>query len=175
MSDHGEMTAGLGFQLQNEPALQGYTIFYDHGDPSQNNNVGAITAFFDELHRDTKLSEIDVAIIDKEGKVILLIEIEEKDDNPKKLIGDAMATLLGNGIDFKERQFSIGERATLLILAKKTGEGHEKRIQEIENGINQIITDGKLNKIKINGVRLSLFEKQDELKSMVMKYFIPPA
>jgi hypothetical protein len=173
MSDHGEMTAKLRFQLQNEPTLQGNTVFYDHGDPRQNNNVGAITNFFDELHRDTKLSEIDLAIIDKEGKVILLIEIEEKDDNPKKLIGDAMATLLGNGIDFKGKPLAIGEWTTLLILAMTTGQGHEKRIQEIENRINQIVTDVKLNKMKIKGVRLVLFEKPDELKNTVMKYFTP--
>jgi hypothetical protein len=174
MSAHGLMTVWVGNQLQQESLKDGLTVFYDHGNPNEK-NVGVISSIIGtSLQRDAKIAEIDIAILDKEKKVIFLIEIEENDDNPKKLIGDVTATIIGEKIFFKDNEeMAVGSWTTLLVFAKNSGKGHEKRIIEIEKRLNKLIAAEKDNMMKIGKVKLVLFENQDDLKKQIMVLLTP--
>jgi hypothetical protein len=169
MTDHGEITSRLGRQLQQEPSMQKYSVYYDHGKRGDKNVCEISSVLGNQLRRDSKIAEIDIAILDQREKVILLIEIEESDDNPKKLIGDAITTLIGDKIFINRREVNqISEWTTLIVYAKKNGEGHEKRTKDIEIRINQLITNEKLNKMKINNIKLELFQDPDKLQRMII-------
>jgi hypothetical protein len=104
---HNEITKALGKDLSSDIELkkQGYSVIYDHG-TGGDDNVGVTSAWIgDQKKQDNRLSEIDIVITRREeNKAILLIEIEESGDNPKKIIGAAMATLFG------EKYLSLGNR-----------------------------------------------------------------
>ncbi len=98
---HSEITTAIAGELDrsNDLAKLGYSVIYDHG-KGGDKDVGVTSARLgNKAEMDNRLSEIDVVIIERNtNKAILLIEIEESGDNPKKIIGDAMATLLADGI-----------------------------------------------------------------------------
>ena len=169
---HGETTIAIGDELNrsNDLAKLGYTVIYDHG-RGGDKNVSVTSAWLgDRAEMDNRLSEIDVAIIErKTNKAILLMEIEESGDNPKKIIGAAMATLLADGISSTiQPNLLIGDWTTLAILAKGEGENHEKRIQSIEARINKLACGEGFNMLKIGTIKLALFQTQDDMKNTIM-------
>jgi len=52
------------------------------------------------------------------GRALALIEIEETNDNPKKVIGDVFGVLLGDKVTFKGTDFHVGPWTTLIVLGK---------------------------------------------------------
>jgi hypothetical protein len=170
MDTHGAITIELGKLLEAELSPQNKIVLYDHGEKN-NKNVGEITAYYGkELHRDNKLALIDIAILDEQKRVILLIELEENDDRPKTVIGDAMSTLLADRIAFRSKeQKMIDGGATLLVIAKDSKVGHENRMGEINKRIDQILGDEMINRLKIKQVKLELFRGPDELKEKILK------
>jgi len=98
---------------------KGYAVLYDHD--STKENVGKIVSWFgDKYGRESELSQLDIAIIEKgSDKAFALIEIEETNDTPKTLMGDVLGVLLGDHISFRgERKFSMGKHTTLIVLGK---------------------------------------------------------
>ncbi|MBN1440206.1 MAG: hypothetical protein JW929_12430 [Anaerolineales bacterium] len=164
----GELTARLGESLHRELFPKDYRVYYDHG-PSDAECVGAIAAYWgDEKHRDTKLADLDIAIVDPKGRVILLIEIEESDDRPKTILGDAMAVLTADHIDFEgERLDGIGEWTALLIISKGSGEGHERRRRVIEERLEMIRAGVQPGRIRPGAVKVRLFEDEGDLRGIV--------
>jgi hypothetical protein len=169
---HGEITAFIGDVLNrsNDLLKVGYSVIYDHG-KGGDENVAVMSAWLgNKAEMDNRLSEIDITIIErKSNKVILLIEIEESGDNPKKIIGDAMATLLADGISSAfQPNLQIGPWTTLVILGKGEGEKHEKRIRSIEDRIGELASGEGFNKMRIGTIKLSLFQTQDDLRNIIM-------
>jgi hypothetical protein len=171
MPADGELTGRLGEEIQKKLSGEGYTIHYDHG-PSGSPGVGAISAYYSEKkHRETKLADLDIAILDPKGRVILLVEIEESDDRPKTILGDAMTVLLADGIDCKDGPLEkIGEWTTLLIIAMGSGEKHEKRRKVIEERLEMIRSGAQPGKIRVGAVKVRLFEEESELRGIVGEY-----
>jgi hypothetical protein len=96
-----------------------YDVFYDHD--STKVIVGKIVSWLgDKYNRESELSQLDIAIIEKgSDKALALIEIEETNDTPKTFMGDVLGVLLGDHISFRgERNFSVGEYTTLIVLGK---------------------------------------------------------
>ncbi len=114
-----------------------YDVFYDHD--STKEIVGKIVSWFGDKHnRESELSQLDIAIIEKgSDKAFALIEIEETNDTPKTFMGDVLGVLLGDHISFRgERKFSVGEYTTLIILGKSKVM-HKKRNEYLrEQGMN---------------------------------------
>ena len=81
----GEITVIIASNLD----IEGYDVFYDHGDPA-NENVGKIAVWYgddEKPERDTELSQLDIAIVKKgTNKAIVLVEVEETSDRPKNPI-----------------------------------------------------------------------------------------
>jgi hypothetical protein len=169
MDKYGVMTFELGKILDAELSPQNKIVIYDHGDPT-NKNVGEITAYYGrELHRDNKLAEIDIAILDDQRRIILLVEVEENDDRPKTVIGDAVSTLLADGIAFRSKPCTmIDGGATLLPLAKDSKVGHKDRMGEINKRIDQMLGNPIINRLKLKGVRLELFREPEEMKGKIL-------
>jgi hypothetical protein len=167
MEKYGAMTVELGKLLEEE--LSNKIIYFDHGDPT-NKNVGKITAYYGkELHRDNKLAEIDIAILDDQKRIILLVEVEENDDWPKTVIGDAVSALLADGIAFRSKPCTlIDGGATLLLLAKDSKVGHKDRMGEINNRIDQMLSNPIINRRRIKQVKLALFRQPEEMRRIVL-------
>jgi len=174
MSAHGEITAWLGRQLKEESLLRSYSVYYDHGVAGEKGVCEISSVIGSDLRRENKISEIDIAILDRSERVIFLIEIEESEDNPKKLVVDVITTLLGdkifiNGIEKKQ----IGDWTTLIVFSKKTEGYHEKRIGDLEKRIGQLISNGETNGLKIKNIQLALFEDKEKLKDQVIQLIFP--
>lgn len=165
----GKMTAELGQLLELEISGPEIKVIYDHGD-KQNENVGAISAYYDELRRDTKLAEIDIAILDKDDNVILLIEVEESDDRPKTIIGDAMTIFLSDGIAFKgETKKPNSDEIILLILFREPESGHEERNRKIEEKLNGLLSGEIINKLKIIRVKVAPCQTTENMKKKILE------
>jgi hypothetical protein len=98
---------------------KGYGVFYDHD--STKENTGKIVSWFGDRHsRETELSHLDIAILEKgSDKALVLMKIEETNDDPKTFLGDLFGVLLGDHISFRgERNFAMGEYTTLIVLGK---------------------------------------------------------
>lgn len=95
-------------------------VFHDHGHPAK--HVGKIYSWFGDAkapRRDTELGQLDIAIVERStGRALALIEIEETNDNPKKVIGDVFGVLLGDKVTFKGTDFHVGPWTTLIVLGK---------------------------------------------------------
>jgi len=174
---HGKITADLGDLLSRSNDLEklNYFAVYDHGKGGED-SVGVTYAYLgDHAKMDNRLSEIDIAIIEKKSnKAILLIEIEESGDNPKKIIGAAMATLLADGLSLKSGQkLAIGSPTTLMVLAKGEGDEHKKRIQTIETRMKQLISIEGFNKeMKIEMINLELYQDPAFLPEKIITYLL---
>ena len=170
---HGELTADLGqkISISSDLSALGYSVVYDHGKKGVNDVRVTSTWIIDEKKKqDNRLSEIDIVIYKEDGnKAILLIEIEESGDNPKKIIGAAMATLFGEKISSSgQEDLQIGGWTTLLVLAKGEGDAHLERTRLIEDRINYLLREEGINKMKIGTVKLVLFQHEDDLKPMII-------
>lgn len=115
----GQITVKVAVTLCGYYESKGYDVLYDHD--STKENVGNIVSWFGDKHgRESELSQLDIAIIEKgSDKAFALIEIEETNDTPKTLMGDVLGVLLGDHISFRgERKFSVGKHTTLIVLGK---------------------------------------------------------
>ena len=75
----------------------GYALFYDHGDPQVERNVGAIKAVYgNELSRRTQLAHVDLLVARPNRDIVLLVEIEETGVSPKKIVGDLVTLQMCN-------------------------------------------------------------------------------
>jgi hypothetical protein len=134
---HGQITVKVAETLSGYYESKGYDVLYDHD--STKENVGKIVSWFgDKYGRESELSQLDIAIVEKgSDKALALIEIEETNDTPKTFMGDLFGVLLGDHISFREeRIFSMGEYTTLIVLGKSKVT-HKKRNEYLrEKGLN---------------------------------------
>ena len=130
---HGKFTAEIARNLK----FDGFNVYYDHDVASE--NVGKIVSAISETFgRDDELSQLDIAIVDKESKnAIVLVEVEETNDRPKNFLGDIFGVLLGKHVSFKGNKLNVG-RFTTLILAGVTKVDHDKRNEYIQEKVNNI-------------------------------------
>jgi hypothetical protein len=116
---HGQMTVKAAEMLVGYYEAKGYRVFYDHD--STKDNVGKIASWFgDTYNRESELSQLDIAVVEKgSGKALALIEIEDTNDTPKTFMGDLFGVFLGDHISFRgELDILVGEYTTLIVLGK---------------------------------------------------------
>jgi|APSaa5957512535_1039671.scaffolds.fasta_scaffold14499_5 hypothetical protein len=118
-------------------------IYYDHGDKNKNKNVFACKGFYGtSVGNVNRLADIDLFIADSDGNVKVLIEIEERESSPKKIIGDifsiAMCNQVGVAINKKNStNFQITKETYLIIGGVIPTQGNRK--DKIENIIKERI------------------------------------
>ena len=101
--------------------------------------VAAIKGFFDhKVENKNRLTDVDVIVVNNDNdEVILLIEIEESEMSPKKLLGDVFATVMCNRfavkIENENRNFEVSPRTRLIIA------GFVSNRNSMQNKISNII------------------------------------
>ncbi len=134
----GKITVQIGKDLEEMFKKSKYKVFYDHG-----KDTGKIQSHFDKNSKlsATYLSAVDIMIM-QENKILYLIEIEEETASPKKLIGDAMATLLGDYIRLASGdQYNVTNKTELLVYSLASEKGYkseqvgyiEKKVEELKS------------------------------------------
>ena len=133
---HGQLTVKVAETLCSYYEAKGYGVLYDHD--STKENVGKTVSWFgDKYSRESELSQLDIAIVEKgSDKVLALIEIEETNDTPKTFMGDLFGVFLGDHISFRgERELSVGEYTTLIVLGKSKVMHRKRNVYLHEQGI----------------------------------------
>ena len=110
---HGQLTARIANQLQLK--FKAYNIYHDHG--GAEGGAGRITSYFGKKERAYLLSFIDIAIVERESnRLVALIEIEETEDKPKTLLGDAFCALMGEGVKYHDTDLTVGAWTSLIVV-----------------------------------------------------------
>jgi hypothetical protein len=141
---HGLLTAKVAREISPYWEEHGYQVLYDH-DPASD-RVGKLVSSFGDLpyDRNTQLSHIDIAIVEKKTpeKIFALIEIEETTDKPKTILGDLLGVLIGEHISFgKKHPLLVNEHTILLVFVKSKGSHDErnkyllKKVMEIRSNL----------------------------------------
>ena len=111
MSADGELTGEIGERLVS--VFKDHDVYHDHG----TNGCTIVSWFGEGLHRDTELSQLDMAIVERgTGRLRALVEIEETSKKPKTMLGDVFGTLFGEHITVQGRQFDVGEQTALIVM-----------------------------------------------------------
>ena len=136
--NRGELTKEFGIWLTKllEKKNQ-YSVYYDHGKQGAESNVVAIKGFLgDRVTNANRLADVDIMVVSN-GKVVLLIEIEEGAMSPKKLLGDIFSSVMCNQfavkIENENRYFSLSSETRLIIAG--VAPFKENRLSRIEDTI----------------------------------------
>lgn len=125
---NGALTMQAARALQPEFSQQGFDILHDHGERGVDSPLllGKIRSWFgDRYTSGTILADLDLAVVSHGGvvsheneRVYALVEIEETSSKPKLILGDVLATLLGQGIRFQgSRDLLVGRWTTFIVMA----------------------------------------------------------
>lgn len=166
---HGQLTAKIAQNITPYWTRMGYDVLSDHGPSSE--NVGKIVSWYgdkDKCERETELSQLDIAIIKRNpNKAIALIEIEETNDKPKALLGDALCVLMGDHIRFGGKyEISVDEHTTLIILGKSKV-AHEKRNKYVCEKVMEIKSRLSTVNSVIGNVVIETFSDEKELSALM--------
>ncbi len=163
----GQLAVKVAETLSGYYEARGYDVFYDHD--STKANVGKITSWSgDRYSRDAELSQLDVAILPKgSDRALALIALEETSDSPKALLGDLFGVLLGDHISFRgERNFSVGEHTTLIILGKSKAM-HRKRNENLREQGMQIKSGLSTRNAAIGNIVIDSFADERGLYTLL--------
>ena len=140
---HGTLTMQVARVFQKEFIKEGFDILHDHGQKGidQQTNLGKLRSWFGTSPKlETILSDLDIAVVLHETeKIYALIEIEETTDKPKVILGDILATLLGEGIVFQgKHNLKVGKYTTMIVMVHVDPPSHINRIIYLEKQTNNI-------------------------------------
>jgi len=133
----GEYTGDFGLWLARY--LKGssqFSVYHDHGKRQEDPTVAAIKGFWGhEVSNRNRLTDIDVMVVNKaSNEVVLLIEIEESQMPPKKLLGDIFAAIMCNHfavrIENKNRNFALSSRTRLIVAGVDPNSTEDQNIAE---------------------------------------------
>ncbi len=138
---HGRHTGEFGLwltrYLESVPKYREHIIFYDHGDTRAESNVAQTKGFFgSRVTNANRLAAIDVMVASPEREVIVLVEIEEREVTPKKLLGDVFAIPMCSGFAVKiargQEYFTICPKTRLILAGVVPTRGVRlKKIREV--------------------------------------------
>lgn len=185
MTNHGgEQTTIFGewltIYLNQKTEFKDHLIFFDHGDPVVWSNVGVISGFYGKkVSRMNQLTQIDILIANSKYEIILLIEIEERQSVPKKIIGDVFITLMCNQftVNTKEgkKKFQVANDTQFIFAgwASDKGAKIEQLLTVIAPRIQQFSTP--TDSIPLENIHFILSNNLDaaitQLQSRIVKMF----
>jgi hypothetical protein len=97
---------------------------------------------------------------------LALVEIEETNDRPKTVLGDAFAILFGDGISFKGNTIDVGEYTTLIILGHRF-QDHSGRVAHFSRKINSMKSMLATNNAKIGEIKISTYSDGSNLTELL--------
>lgn len=168
--DHGAYTGELGYQLYKKYIDTNYMVYYDHPRKDQNDepNCSHPIPFFDECSNATKLSYVDIAVVNKERDSIeLIVEIEESGAEPKKVIGDVVNIVLSDQMRIKGKDYNYGKLTFILGVNVNPRGGSEEKTRMIYKKlirINEKVGNKKIELIPVFDNDLGALIKKIESK-----------
>lgn len=178
-----EMSAGHQFTvptaqyLLQELAGKPLWVIFDHGSTEESSQI---ISWFGPAYvpplRPKQLAQLDIAVIHREtNQAITLIEIEDSSNNPKTLMSDLLALLLGSGITVKGGQaIYLGSWTTFIVLAKveekQTQSEYRERIQFLNRQISHIHKVLQTPNAAVGQIMLDTFISQTDLNQKVSNY-----
>ena len=137
---HGKMTEQFGLWLKKHlETNKKYSVFYDHGSPLEDPSVVVIKGFYgDKVTNRNRLADVDVMVANTDQEVVLLIEIEESEMSPKKLLGDIFSTVMCNKFavrpENENEYFGVSPKTVLIIAGVVPNQGdQEEELDKIRN------------------------------------------
>ena len=102
------------------------------------------------------------------GKAAVLIEIEERNDRPKAILGDVFGVLMGEYIFFHRNQkFTVNKHTTLIVFGKSKI-SDEKRNKVLRKKIMKVKSKLSTNNSKIGKVVIKSFVDEKELSTLLL-------
>ena len=165
---HGELTAKAARYLRQNIESDGFTVLFDHGNPSTDptDQVGNISSWFGEnFTASSQLALLDIAIIESEtNQAIALFEIEETSSTTKVILGDAFGTLLGDHITFQGlRSLVIGEFTSLIILIKQPKGDQREKTDYLQSQIESLSQHINTGNASIGRIHIDTFLDEFDL------------
>lgn len=183
MANGHQFTAPAGRMLTEQLANTSYKVVYDHDiDGLSQVIVGWYGKDYTPPYRMKQLSHLDIAVVDREttktrepAKIYLLVEIEDTTRNPKKLLGNATATLLCDGIAIgKKSDWKIGEWSTLLLFARCKDKAQQEQIAQrllyFEEQMRKVDDARLTSRAPFGRLIIESFIDQQELDGKISKY-----
>ena len=169
----GKLTAQIGRLLSKKLEGRRLDVLFDHGrretDPPE--NLGRIVSWFGEKYEpDALLAFLDIAIVQHSSeKVFWLIEIEESTDNPKVVLGDVLATLLGHRITFQgNRPLNVGPWTKLLVLCRSE-RLNQARIDFLKKSLNHLKSLISTSNASIGKIVIDTFADEFDLEGKLLR------
>jgi hypothetical protein len=79
------------------------------------------------------------------------------------LLGDVLATLLGDHVSFQHKALHVGPWTSLIVLARSAHPAHRKRIEFLKERVNQLKTTLGTPNARVGKVVLRGFKDEPEL------------
>jgi hypothetical protein len=169
----GDITSHIATYLSKELSDCNFDIYCAH----KNKKVDQTTKFgkiksqlLTNNISDMDLAELDIAIVDKSKKhLLVLIEIEETTNKPKVLFGDAFATLFGEMIYISgNRPFKIDNQAIMIIMVhNKKGNEEDSRINFINREVNKLKSNINTTNARLDQIIFDCYIDEKELISKI--------
>ena len=174
--DTGQLGRWLEEQFAKEIALRPYQFYYDHGE-SSSPHVGAVKGFFgNKISNANRLADVDFAVVEPNGEAVLLVEIEERKSQPKKLLGDVFALLMCNRVAFGQQNFALLPTTKILVAGVIEPKGSKReQLQVIQQRLNAFVSPE--NGVPIQNVEF-LFEEDisttiERVKEYILELLVP--
>lgn len=173
----GSLTTQVARSLRHEFDQQGFDLLNDHGkkgiDPTD--KLGKLRSWFGpDLRFESVLADLDIAIVSRsDKKIYALIEIEETSEKPKVILGDVLATLIGNGIAFKgKHDYRVREWTTLIVMVYVIHQSQSDRLAYLSEQINIIKRNLTSLNASIGRIIIDTFSDNVQLEGKIRQYII---
>ncbi|MGD0549251.1 MAG: hypothetical protein ABSA81_01735 [Candidatus Bathyarchaeia archaeon] len=169
------MTTRIARKLSERYSSRPLDVLYSHGergtDPEE--QLGLIVCWFGSKDtRDSHLAFPDIAVVSQgSSRVLVLIEIEESSAPPKKLMADALTTLIGDHITFQgRRELKVGPWTRLVVLTKanKVAMGI-LRLHLLQERLNEIRGQLRSGNASVQQVVIGTFKDQSDLETKLFR------
>ena len=138
-------------------------VYFDHGDRDKYDNVFACKGFYGETVRNVnRLADIDLVVADRQRGALILVEIEERQSSPKKIIGDVFAIAMCNHVGVgagDQESFAITDMTKLLVGGVIPTNGVRK--QKIDGTIAHRLKNFQRTDVGLDLVNVALFFSSD--------------
>jgi hypothetical protein len=121
----------------------------------------------------SRLAFPDIAVVDRVSKkVVLLAEVEESKAQPKLVIADLFATLLGDHITFRrnhKEDLIVGPWTSFIVLAKSAGSGSgEQQLRILMGRLNATLKRLSTPNAAVGRIRVETYRSESELTERLL-------
>ena len=176
----GAWTAEAARVISNQFDSQGFDVLCPHQDKRTGRNGDShvrnghiISWVGNDLSLESQLAFPDIAVVDRTTrKVVLLCEVEESEPQPKTVVGDILANLLGDHLTFapNRNELLIGGWTTFSFLAKSTGKGYGiQQLRMLQQKLNQIRMNLATPNAAIKEIIIETYQVETELQERLIR------